>query len=90
MNRLKYFDKYQLLITIIGLAMLLVAVVLFIVMLFTATPTYDESGHLTTIEYNFTIQTVLMIFYLLHITAVVWFLARSITYKLRIKEEDAL
>ena len=90
MNKPRFLDKCQLLIAIIGLASLLIAVILLIVMLFTATPTYDENHVLTDLTYNSVVQSIFAIFYLTHLTAVTWFIARSITYKLRIKEEDAL
>ena len=90
MNKMKYFDKTQLLIVIIGLASLLMSFILFIVMLFTATPTYDENHILTDLTYNSIVLSIFAIFYLTHLVAVVWFVARSITYKMRVKEEDVL
>ena len=90
MNKPRFFDKTQLLIAIIAVSATLLSLIFFIVMLFTATPTYDESGALTDLTYNNVIQTIFSIFFLIELIAIVWFIARSITYKLRIKEEDAL
>ena len=90
MNKSKIFDRYQILITIIGLSALLVAVIMFVVMLFTATPIYDENHILTDLKYNYVIQMVFTIFYLGHLIALLWFVTRLLTYKLRMKEEDAL
>ena len=88
MNKARYFDKYQLLIGIVVLASMLVATVLFFVMVFTGTRIYDENGILSGITYNEVLQKVFSMFFLAQLTAIVWFIARSITYKMRVKEED--
>ena len=88
MNKLKYFDKYQFIIGITTIASLIISIILFIVMVVTATPIYDENGALINLIYNNIIQTIFTIFFFLQLTAVVWFIARTITYKMRVKEED--
>ena len=88
MNKARYFDKCQLLIGIVALASMLVATVLFFVMVFTGTRIYDENGILSGITYNEVLQKVFSMFFLAQLTAIVWFIARSITYKMRVKEED--
>ena len=90
MNNLKYLDRYQLIIIIVGIASFAASMVAFIVMLFTATVVYDESGAIDTLTYNDIALTIYGLFMLTHLTALTWFLARTITYKLRIKEEEAL
>lgn len=90
MNKPRYFDKYQLMIAIIAVATTLISTILFIVMLFTSTITYDESGVMSGIIYNNTLQMIYSMFLLAQLTAIVWFIARTITYKMRIKEEDVL
>ena len=90
MNKSRYFDKYQLMIAIVAVAMAIISVILFIIMLLTSTITYDENGAISEIIYNNTLQMIYSIFFLGQLTALVWFIARTITYKMRIKEEDVL
>ena len=88
MNKARYFDKCQLIIAIIGLSSMLISFVLFVVMTLTGTRVYDENGILTGITYNNVLQSIFTIFFLVQLIAMVWFIARSITYKMRVKEED--
>ena len=88
MNSLKYFDKYQLLLAISAASGALISFVLFVVMVLTGTRIYDENGILTDITYNNVLQSIFTIFFLIQIIAIVWFIARTITYKMRVKEED--
>ena len=88
MNKTRYFDKCQLIIAITGLSAMLVSFILYIIMVFTGTKIYDENGILTGITYNNVIQNIFAIFFLMQLIAMVWFIARSITYKMRVKEED--
>ena len=90
MNKTRFFDKYQLIIGITAIGSILISTVLFFVMVLTATRTYDENGVIIGITYNNVLQTIFTIFFLVQLIAIVWFLARAITYKLRIKEEDYL
>ena len=90
MNKTRFFDKYQLIIGITAIGSILISTVLFFVMVLTATRTYDENGVIIGITYNNVLQTIFTIFFLVQLIAIVWFLARAITYKLRIKEEDSL
>ena len=88
MNKTRYFDKCQLIIAIVGLSSMLISFVLFVVMTLTGTRVYDENGILTGITYNNVLQSIFTIFFLVQLIAMVWFIARSITYKMRVKEED--
>lgn len=88
MNKVRYFDKCQLIIAIIGLSSMLISFVLFVVMTLTGTRVYDENGILTGITYNNVLQSIFAIFFLVQLIVIVWFIARSITYKMRVKEED--
>ena len=90
MNKTRFFDRYQLIIGITAIGSILISTVLFFVMVLTATRTYDENGVIIGITYNNVLQTIFTIFFLVQLIAIVWFLARAITYKLRIKEEDSL
>ena len=90
MNRQKFLDRPQLILIIIALGSMLISTILFIVMVLTGTRAYDEEGALVNITYNEMLQTIFLIFFLVQLTAIVWFVARAITYKMRIKEEDSL
>ena len=88
MNKSRYFDKYQLLLGITTLISMFVATSLFVAMVLTGTRVYDESGALTGITYNNVLQTIFTMFFLTQLIALTWFIARSITYKMRVKEEE--
>ena len=90
MNKLKFFDRFQLLICIIGIAAFGLSIAIFVPMLLTGTIIYDENGIMQSIEYNFVLQTIYSIFSFINILAIVWFIIRALTYKMRIKEEDTL
>ena len=90
MNKSRYLDRYQYLLAIIGIASLAVSMVFFFVMLFTATPTYAETGELVDLQYNNTIQIIHACTVLIHLTVSVWFISRTITFKMRLKEEELL
>ena len=90
MNKTKFLDRYQLILAIVAIATTLISTVLFIIMLVTATPVRDETGALQEITYIYPLQMVYSIFFLLQLTAITWFIARSITYKMRLKEKDVL
>ncbi len=88
MNKTRYFDKYQFLLGIVAVGSMLVSLSLFVAMVLTGTKIYDETGNLTGITYNNVLQTIFTIFFLTQLIAMVWFLARTATYKMRVKEED--
>ena len=90
MNNNRFFDRYQFIITLIGLCTFAISTILFIVMLFTATYSFDENGAVKEVIYNAIVQIIYSIFFLLHLTSVVWFIARALTYKMRTQEEELL
>ena len=90
MNKMKFFDRAQLLIAIIGVAAFGLSIIIFIPMLLTGTIIFDESGVMEKVEYNVILQTIYSIFSFINIIALVWFVVRAATYKMRIKEEDSL
>ena len=90
MNRLKYFDKTQCIIGILAIATTIIAIILFIIMMVTGTPYYDESGVLAGIKYNNVLQIIFSMFLIIELGAMLWFLARTITYKMRAQEEEQL
>ena len=89
MNELKLFDKTQLLISISAIASLLLSTVFFFAMSFTSQTLVDEEGK-SQIFYNPTLQGLYSFFIFAHILAIVWFVARLITFKLRKKEYDLI
>ena len=90
MNRLKFFDRIQFIIVIVGVAAFISAAIIFIPMFLTGKVIYDEEGVMQTIEYNLILQSIYSVFSFINILALVWFIARAVTYKMRVKEEDSL
>ena len=84
-NRL--FDRYQLILIIAAIAMLTTSFIVFVPMYLTATVQYDEAGVVETIVYNRVLQGLYGAFFLLHLIALLWFILRLATFKLRKKEE---
>ena len=88
MKRLKFFDRYQFIITIVGVAAFALAATVFIPMFLTGKVIYDEEGVMQTIEYNIVLQSLYSVFSFINVLALVWFIARAVTFKMRVKEED--
>ena len=90
MHELKRFDRPQLMIGIVGIACFINSIVFFVVMFLTATVNYNEAGQMESLSYNPVLQSLYSIFALGNILALVWFLIRLLTFRMRKKEEDAL
>ena len=88
MNKLKFFDRPQLLIAIIGVASLALTVIIYLAMFITAQIVYNEQGIVETMIYDKTLQNLYTAFNGVHLLMVTWFIARAITFKLRQKEAD--
>ena len=88
MKQLKFFDRYQLIITIIGIAAFATAFIIFIPMFLTATLEYDEIKEVDVVVYNSILQALYSIFMFINFMALVWFIVRAITFKMRQKEYD--
>ena len=86
MNELKLFDKAQLLLSISAIVSFLLGTVFFFAMQFTSQTLVNEEG-VSQIFYNPTLQGLYSFFIFAHLLAIVWFVARLITYQLRKKEE---
>ena len=84
---MKYFDTLQKIIIVSAIATLVLAIVFQVFTVSGATPIYDEKGALESYQYPVVFQTLFSIFVFLHIASFTWFIARSITYKMRLKEE---
>ena len=89
-NEKKFFDKPQLLITIIGVFAFVISIILFIIMFLTGTVTYKDNGTIDEIIYQPTLFSIYSVFILIHFLMLLWFILRAITFKLRIREEDDL
>ena len=87
MNELKRFDKYQLLIAILSASSFALSMVFFFIMYFTAQIVVEE-GELQKIVYDSTLQGIYSFFLFAYILGSVWFFARLITYKMRLKEQQ--
>ena len=90
MNRFKFFDRPQLLISIIGIASLSVSSILLVTMVLTGEAVYLEDGTVDYVIYNSVISNLHTFFVVIHLLMVTWFAARAITYKMRKKEADIL
>ena len=88
MNKMKFFDKTQLILAISAIASFIVFVIIFIVMSATAETIYTEDGLVDHLAYNGVLESLFSIFVLAHLMMLTWFIARSITFKLREKEVE--
>lgn len=88
MKELKFFDRFQLIIAIVGVGAFLTAMIIFVPMFLTSTVQYDEEGVVKTIVYNQYLQVPYSVFMLAHFGALVWFAIRALTFKKRKKEYD--
>ena len=88
MKELKFFDRYQLIITIVGIAALMIGLTLFVPMFLTATIEYDEVKEMDVVVYNAVLQSLYSVFMFINFTCLVWFIVRALTFKMRKKEYD--
>ena len=88
MKELKFFDRYQLIITIVGIAALMIGLTIFVPMFLTATIEYDEVKEMDVVVYNAVLQSLYSVFMFINFTCLVWFIVRALTFKMRKKEYD--
>ena len=88
MKELKFFDRFQLIITIIGIAAFATGIIIFVPMFLTATLEYDAVKEMDVVVYNPVLQAIYSVFMLMHFIALIWFVMRALTYKMRKKEYD--
>ena len=88
MKELKFFDRYQLIITIVGIAALMIGLTLFVPMFLTATIEYDEVKEMDVVVYNAVLQSLYSVFMFINFVCLVWFIVRALTFKMRKKEYD--
>ena len=88
MKELKFFDRYQLIITIVGIAALMIGLTIFVPMFLTATIEYDEVKEMDVVVYNTVLQSLYSVFMFINFICLVWFIVRALTFKMRKKEYD--
>ena len=88
MKELKFFDRYQLIITIVGIAALMIGLTIFVPMFLTATIEYDEVKEMDVVVYNAVLQSLYSVFMFINFICLVWFIVRALTFKMRKKEYD--
>ena len=88
MKELKFFDRYQLIITIVGIAALMIGLTIFVPMFLTATIEYDEVKEMDVVVYNPILQALYSVFMFANFVCLVWFIVRALTFKMRKKEYD--
>lgn len=88
MKELKFFDRYQLIITIVGIAALMIGLTIFVPMFLTATIEYDEVKEMDVVVYNAVLQSLYSVFMFINFVCLVWFIVRAATFKMRKKEYD--
>ena len=88
MKELKFFDRYQLIITIVGIAALMIGLTIFVPMFLTATIEYDEVKEMDVVVYNAVLQSLYSVFMFTNFVCLVWFIVRAATFKMRKKEYD--
>ncbi len=86
MNNRKLFDKCQIILMMISIPSLIISLVLNVFLMNTATKQIIEEKEV--IVYNPYFQSFFLIFYFIHLTALIWFVIRLFTYKLRSKESN--
>lgn len=89
MMKPKFFDKYQLIIAIIGIASFVLSIIFYFWMISTATPQYVmDADIIEGYTYALVPSSLYSIFASIHFITVVWFIVRSITFKSRLKEYE--
>ena len=88
MKELKFFDRYQLIIIIVGIAALMIGLTIFVPMFLTATIEYDEVKEMDVVVYNAVLQSLYSVFMFTNFVCLVWFIVRALTFKMRKKEYD--
>ena len=83
---MSWFDKYQKTIAIIGIASFALSLIFWVWNSATAIPLYSEEDVFIGYDYEAIPQALYSIALFLNIASIAWFLARLITYKMRLKE----
>ena len=89
MNKIRLFDKVQLLIAIFTASFFLISIIVYFAMTFTSQVVVEEEN-IQKIVYNPTLQGLYSFFVFGHLLGVVWFVTRLMTFKMRRKEADFL
>lgn len=80
-------DKYQKIISLVGIICFVLSLVFLTWNSATATPVLDENGATIDFQYQALPSTLFSIFAFFHVACLTWFFARLLTYKMRQKED---
>ena len=83
---MKYFDKWQKFIVIGAGVSLFLMIVFYVAMVSTGTFVYDENGFIVDLKVDLRLQLFYSSFFFMQLAFGAWFIARSITYRMRKKE----
>ena len=83
---MKYFDKWQKFIVIGAGVSLFLMIVFYMAMVATSTPVLNDVGDVVDIEVDLRLQLFYSTFFFMQLAFGAWFIARSITYRMRKKE----
>ena len=83
---MKYFDKWQKFIVIGASVSLFLMIVFYMAMVATSTPVLNDVGDVVDIKVDLRLQLFYSTFFFMQLAFGAWFIARSITYRMRKKE----
>ena len=83
---MKYFDKWQKFIVIGAGVSLFLMIVFYMAMVATSTPVLNDVGDVVDIKVDLRLQLFYSTFFFMQLAFGAWFIARSITYRMRKKE----
>ena len=83
---MRYFDKWQKFIVIGAGVSLFLMIVFYVSMVATSTPVLNDAGQVVDIKVDLRLQLFYSTFFFMQLAFGAWFIARSITYRMRKKE----
>ena len=83
---MKYFDKWQKFIVIGAGVSLFMMIVFYVAMVSNAQPVLNDVGEIVDLKVDMRLQLFYSTFFFMQLAFGAWFIARSITYRMRKKE----
>ena len=83
---MKYFDKWQKFIVIGAGVSLFMMIVFYVAMVSNAKPVLNDVGEIVDLKVDMRLQLFYSTFFFMQLAFGAWFIARSITYRMRKKE----
>jgi hypothetical protein len=83
---MKYFDKWQKFIVIGAGVSLFMMIVFYVAMVSNAQPVLNDVGEIVDLKVDIRLQLFYSTFFFMQLAFGAWFIARSITYRMRKKE----